>query len=1144
MRALRTLILLTFWIASPVLAQEDDEDGGFIVNFLEENLSGENRAIKVTGLEGALSSSATIEQITVSDDEGVWLTVNKAVLDWNRLALIQGRFSVNALTADEIIVTRRPNPTPPDTSLPTPEAQPFQLPELPVSVEIGKLSVGSLDLAEPVAGQEAQLSVAGALKLADGALESRLTIARRDRPSDSLNLVAGFANETSWISLDMLLTETRDGVFTTLLGIPDSPDIRFAAKGEGPVGDFTADIRLAVEGRENLTGQVSLREEPAPAEKVPEGASPVTIVFAANLDGDLTPLLEPQYRAFFGPQSKLDLTGKSHPDGSLSIGRFAILSQALNMTGGLVMAKGHELEKISLKGEIAPTEDAPVVLPLTGEVTSVQSVRLSAEFDASEGGKWDLRMNVGGLSRGDFAAAQSKFKANGTFAQEPVLKLNGTLSAGLDGLAIGDAGLREAVGDNLDLNGRFELEGGDVLTLSNFRAAGPNFTAALDGQIDGLDSGFELTGSARVQAADLSQFSTLAGRPLGGAISASIHGEGSPLGGRFDVDMQARALNLVSGIEKLDPLISGQTSLVINVSRDQTGVDLRTFTLRGTALNAEAKGRLNSTDTTMSFNARLDDMARVLPEFPGPLDLTGDLAQDGKKWSGEIRLDGPHSSFADLSGTATTKGDADVTFEAAFDKLERFLPDFPGTVKANGTARRKDAKWTLDVEAEGPAEIKANVTGDYDETGGTADLNAKGQVALGAANRFITPNSVKGTGKFDLSLKGKPELSAISGTIATSGSSVAIPSISQILENVNAKIDIANEQAGVSIAGAVGAGGNFKVSGPVSLKPPFDANIRTDLLQIILTDNISFDSSANGTLTYSGPLAGDGRLSGRVEFGETNINLNQAGGSVGAAPIPDIRHVGETGPMRQTRDRAGLIKEASKGAGPNIGLDLQLIAENKIFARGRGLQAELGGNILVGGSLAKVAPSGQIELIRGTLDILGSNLKLTEGRITLQGQFVPYIEFATETTTSEGLATLKIAGPLNAPEITVDSSPERPPEEALAMLLFGNSFAELSPLKVAQIAASLATLSGKGGTEKARKSLGVDSLDLGTDDSGAGQVGAGAYISDKVYTDVTVNTRGESELHLNLDVTDSITLKGSVDNSGETGVGVFFQRDY
>ena len=101
---LAPVLLSTSLIASaPVaIAQESESSGGLLVDFLEDTLSGESRAIRVTGLEGALSSRATLDKLTVADADGVWLTIEGAELDWNRLALLRGNFSVNALKADRI----------------------------------------------------------------------------------------------------------------------------------------------------------------------------------------------------------------------------------------------------------------------------------------------------------------------------------------------------------------------------------------------------------------------------------------------------------------------------------------------------------------------------------------------------------------------------------------------------------------------------------------------------------------------------------------------------------------------------------------------------------------------------------------------------------------------------------------------------------------------------------------------------------------------------------------------------------------------------------------------------------------------------------------------------------------------------------
>ncbi|MEC8574851.1 MAG: translocation/assembly module TamB domain-containing protein, partial [Pseudomonadota bacterium] len=304
----------------------------------------------------------------------------------------------------------------------------------------------------------------------------------------------------------------------------------------------------------------------------------------------------------------------------------------------------------------------------------------------------------------------------------------------------------------------------------------------------------------------------------------------------------------------------------------------------------------------------------------------------------------------------------------------------------------------------------------------------------------------------------------------------------------------------------------------------------------------------SGALSLQGGLIGTNRLSGRINVGETNINLATAGGSVTAAPIPEIRHVSEPKAVRTTRARAGLLNSsnsASGGSGRTL-LDVMISAPNRIFARGRGVRAELGGQIHLRGSTANLAPAGQISLIRGTFDILGRRLALDEGQITLQGDLRPYLLLRSSATTSEGTATLEISGLIDSPQIKVTSDPERPSEEALALLLFGDNIQDLSPLALARLAGSVARLSGQSsGVEGAlRDETGASNVEVGLDNLGSGLLDIGGYISDNVYTDFNVNTRGESELSINLDVSKSVTVTGKVDGEGETGFGLFFKRDY
>ena len=77
-----------------------------------------------------------------------------------------------------------------------------------------------------------------------------------------------------------------------------------------------------------------------------------------------------------------------------------------------------------------------------------------------------------------------------------------------------------------------------------------------------------------------------------------------------------------------------------------------------------------------------------------------------------------------------------------------------------------------------------------------------------------------------------------------------------------------------------------------------------------------------------------------------------------------------------------------------------------------------------------------------------------------------------------------------------------------------------------------------------RQGAGLDDLDVTTDEEGNAAVRAGAYLSDNVYTDVTVGAGGGAEVNLNLDITDDITAKGTVEDDGNSSIGLFFERDY
>ncbi|MDC0012870.1 translocation/assembly module TamB domain-containing protein, partial [Octadecabacter sp.] len=173
---------------------------------------------------------------------------------------------------------------------------------------------------------------------------------------------------------------------------------------------------------------------------------------------------------------------------------------------------------------------------------------------------------------------------------------------------------------------------------------------------------------------------------------------------------------------------------------------------------------------------------------------------------------------------------------------------------------------------------------------------------------------------------------------------------------------------------------------------------------------------------------------------------------------------------------------------------------------------------------------------------------LDEGYAQLQGDFSPFLRLVATTETSNGtLVSIVVEGPADDIEVRFESTPELLQDEVLAQLLFGRDLSSISPLQAVQLASAVATLAGSSGggvVDRLRQGLDLDDLDFVTDEDGNAAVRAGKYISDRVYTDITVGVGGTSEINLNIDIDRNITARGSVASDGETSVGIFFERDY
>jgi translocation and assembly module TamB len=306
-----------------------------------------------------------------------------------------------------------------------------------------------------------------------------------------------------------------------------------------------------------------------------------------------------------------------------------------------------------------------------------------------------------------------------------------------------------------------------------------------------------------------------------------------------------------------------------------------------------------------------------------------------------------------------------------------------------------------------------------------------------------------------------------------------------------------------------------------------------------------------GGLTFDGPLTGGALIAGAVQLEQTEIRVPESGFS-SASDLVGLTHVNEPGPVLETRIKAGLVNTGEDRLGASepgrpFRLDLTISAPSRVFVRGRGIDAELGGQIRLAGTTEAVIPAGQFSLIRGRLDILGKRLVLSEAELDLAGRLVPNLRVVAENRGQDVTSQVTVEGPADDPTITFSSVPQLPQEEVLAQLLFGRDLSRLSALQAAQLANAVAVLAGRGGegiVSRLRSGFGLDDLDVTTTADGETALTAGRYLTENVYTEIQTGLGGETSVSLNFDLRDGVTARARVETNGDSALGLFIQRDY
>jgi translocation and assembly module TamB len=709
-------------------------------------------------------------------------------------------------------------------------------------------------------------------------------------------------------------------------------------------------------------------------------------------------------------------------------------------------------------------------------------------------------------------------------------------------------------------------------------------SAHADGDVTLGKSVADARGKATIRVAQLSDFNTLVGSTLSGAINgqmalASQRGKPSA-----QVTLEAR--NVVAG------------GVTANAKLNAAGpLDALKVTLEGDSPAVAGQPARLDTQTTVNLTAKQLQLASLRASWhdqdltllnPAKIEFANGLKVEQLRLGiqeARIEVDGQVSPVLDLHAAVRQ-------IEPAL--VNAFMPDTlaAGTMDAEANVRgttsaptgkvhfqalgvqakiavaqglpaadlRADANLDgtnadLNVQLNAGSNSKVAMTGRAPLTaGGTADLKLAGALDLALANPILEAGGrhVAGTVVIDTTVKGTTANPQIAGTVQLADGGVRDYTQGISLTDITGRLS--GDQGGllrIEKLTAKAAPGTISIQGTVGVlqpKMPVDITVTAKDAQPIASNIVTANLDADIKVTGTAREQMD--VNGKVHLNRANINI--PGGMPPEVAVLDVERDGAKPPAAPEKPLV-------------INLHLDIDAPNRILIGGRGLDAEMGGNLNVRGTTATPIVNGGFELQRGFFTLANSKLTFTNGAVTfsgtgLQKKIDPSLDFTAQTKAAEVTAVIHITGLADAPQIELTSTPELPQDEILARLLFGEPAAQLTAVQLLQTGAALASLRGGGGgsslnpVAKIQKALGLDRLSVGGGGSSASgssssqtstgaSVEAGRYVSSRVYVGVRESTTGASKVDVDVDLTKRLKLQASLGNGTTTAQGVTPEND-
>jgi autotransporter translocation and assembly factor TamB len=837
-----------------------------------------------------------------------------------------------------------------------------------------------------------------------------------------------------------------------------------------------------------------------------------------------------------GPISA-EAEGRRAADGALTFDRLQVQSPDL-----LVDATGEQDgEVFDFSGEAVYSGQSPVAgVGLAGTVQAAFEARygpegVDARIDASAG-----QVSGGPI---EINAARVRLAVSGALdALSGEVRLTGDSPRGPVDLGANFARQGEAVSITA-LSGR---AGG--LTVDGSAQAGPGTLqadldialekgfGALSLQASLQDGALDVTASAEnLVAGDLNYFDvlafTLTGPPEDAAFTLTADGA---YGAPFDIASEGR-LQLAGGPLRLSASLNASYGGIPIMSRTPLSVT------GGDPLTASADLSVGEGSVTLAYQggeaervtaslrqvpAAILALRRAREPLQGSLSGELNLLRRTGVWTGQALVQGDGLRPADVDLDRALDGA--VTLDLNSERLEV-------GVRADGpefTALADALVLTGPVSGPGDLTNSANAI--------RADVQVSGRIGPFAAFHLASGQRLSGDLQLDAQVSGTVGAPDLVGDAALTGARFSDSRAGLALEALVVRANFTQSRAEITqLSANDGQGGALSGEGALEFAGGLSAEASAvfQSFQIIDRNDVSAVASGDVAFELSG---GQGAITGAAIIENAEVSPPDSG-------RPSILDIEETqinlpGGVR-TPDRT------TGDDGPVISLDYTIDAPRRIFVRGPNFDTEWGLDLQITGTVSNPEVYGVARVARGRADLLGRVFDIESGEVRLTGDPAnARLQLTAVREERDITARIVVEGPVTSPSIALRSSPSLPPDEVASRILFGEGAANLSGLQAAQLAASLASLSGGGGFDPLgalRQASGLDQLGVRQDSGGGTVVSGGRYLTENVYLELeSAGSSAAPSTNIEWELTRRFTLLSRLSSDGQAGVALSWRTEY